>query len=306
MLSALLLLMFAAPHAARIGDKPIITSASSARIGTNIDGPSLIKVPAWISHPLGKYYLYFANHKGVYIRLAYADQIQGPWKIYEPGTLQLDQVPACHDHIASPDVHIDEATRQIRMYFHCPAGGAGVDISIQKSLVAFSADGLHFKSSGTLLGPAYYRVFRWRDNYYAICWGGQLLKSKDGISPFDPGPDLVPADNGRTLRHAAVYMHGDTLSVFYSRIGDEPERILVSQVKLTGDWTKWKASPPQTVLQPERDYEGGSLPLRPSVIGDAPGRVRQLRDPCIFEDDGHLYLLYSVAGESGIALAELK
>jgi hypothetical protein len=32
----------------------------------------------------------------------------------------------------------------------------------------------------------------------------------------------------------------------------------------------------------------------------------QLRDPAIFEDDdGRTYLLYSVAGESGIAIAEL-
>ena len=306
MLSTLLVFLFATVHVARVGDRPIITAESSPTLGTNIDGPSLIRVPAWIDHPFGKYYLYFANHKGLYIRLAYANQVQGPWKIYEPGTLRLDQVPACHDHIASPDVHIDESTHQIRMYFHCPAGGPGVDISIQKSLVAFSSDGLHFKSSGTIVGPAYYRVFHWRDHYYAICWGGQLLRSADGVSAFEPGPDLVPADNGRTLRHAAVRVQGDVLSVFYSRIGDEPERILVSQVKLTTNWKKWKASPPQTVLQPERDYEGGSLPLRPSVIGDAPGRVHQLRDPAIFEDGSHLYLLYSVAGESGIALAELE
>jgi hypothetical protein len=33
--------------------------------------------------------------------------------------------------------------------------------------------------------------------------------------------------------------------------------------------------------------------------------VNQLRDPCIYEEDGHIYLLYAVAGEHGIAMAEV-
>ena len=36
------------------------------------------------------------------------------------------------------------------------------------------------------------------------------------------------------------------------------------------------------------------------------GLVRQLRDPAIFEDQGRIYLLYSVSGESGIAIGELQ
>ena len=46
----------------------------------NINGPSLIRVPSWVEHPLGKYYLYFAHHKGGSIRLAYADDPSGPWR----------------------------------------------------------------------------------------------------------------------------------------------------------------------------------------------------------------------------------
>jgi hypothetical protein len=34
--------------------------------------------------------------------------------------------------------------------------------------------------------------------------------------------------------------------------------------------------------------------------------VRQLRDPAIFREDGRTYLIYSVAGESGLAIAELR
>ena len=60
-----------------------------------------------------------------------------------------------------------------------------------------------------------------------------------------------------------------------------------------------------TVVKPKTDYEGVDLPLEPSVRGLATQRVRQLRDPAIYEEDGATYLLYSVAGESGIAIARL-
>jgi hypothetical protein len=35
------------------------------------------------------------------------------------------------------------------------------------------------------------------------------------------------------------------------------------------------------------------------------GHVNQPRDPAIFAEDGQIYLLYAVAGESGIAIAEI-
>jgi len=73
----------------RVGDAPIITPASHPSIGTNIQGPSVIRAPAWLADPLGRYLCYFADHKGSFIRLAYADAIEGPWTIHEPGSLHL-------------------------------------------------------------------------------------------------------------------------------------------------------------------------------------------------------------------------
>ena len=105
----------ASDRAVRFSQNPIITPASSPTIGDNIDGPSLIRVPSWIERPLGRYYLYFSHHAGKFVRLAYADRISGPWKIFEPGTLRLEQAPNCFDHVASPDVHIDSDRRQILM-----------------------------------------------------------------------------------------------------------------------------------------------------------------------------------------------
>ena len=62
----------------RLNNNPIIRPNMDERMGSNINGPSLIRVPDWVENPLGKYYLYFANHKGRYIRLAYADRLEGP------------------------------------------------------------------------------------------------------------------------------------------------------------------------------------------------------------------------------------
>ena len=293
-------------RAVRLSSNPIVAPASSATLGENINGPSLIRVPSWVERPLGRYYLYFAHHAGKFIRLAYADRLAGPWRIHEPGTLRLEQAPRCNDHVASPDVHVDDARREILMYFHCPAGTLGsLGIDEQRTFLAASKNGLQFATGGEPLGPAYFRIFRWGDFYYTIVRGGALLRSRDPRAPFAEGPLLVPPDAGRILRHAAVELRGDLLRIYYSRIGDEPERILVSEVKLTADWRDWRSSEPATLLRPERDYEGADQPMGVSRPDEAPGRVRQLRDPAIFREGRRTYLLYSVAGESGLALAEL-
>ena len=92
------------------------------RIGTNINGPSLLRTPEWLPNPLGRYYLYFVHHDGERIRLAYADALEGPWRIYGPGTLRLEQT-SCVKHIASPDVHVDDKAQRIVLYFHGPVEG---------------------------------------------------------------------------------------------------------------------------------------------------------------------------------------
>ena len=293
------------PVAHRLGGNPIITPQTSPTIGTNINGPSLIRVPGWVRKPLGKYYLYFAHHRGAYIRLAYADRVQGPWTVYEPGTIRLSDVPQCNDHIASPDVHADRTNKTIRMYFHCPAGAAGTAIEEQKTFCAESRDGLVFHAAPTVLGPAYMRVFRWKGRAYAVARTGVMLRSIDGTSPFESGPQLFQDPDGRVLRHAAVDLEGSTLRVYYSRIGDSPEAILVSEVDLKGDWRMWRSSAPRLVLAPDLPYEGSGLPIAPSQPDDAPEPVRQLRDPAILREQGKTYLLYSVAGENGIAVAEI-
>ncbi|MCC7494836.1 MAG: hypothetical protein IT204_20945 [Fimbriimonadaceae bacterium] len=294
----------------RVTPAPIISPAMlPGRDGHNLNGPSLIRAPDWLPQRLGRYYLYFAHHSGRYIRLATADQLSGPWTIYQPGTLRLDQVPSCQGHLASPDVHIDHARRELRMYFHGPAKAGGG----QLSYVARSVDGLHWAALPAALGTFYFRAFPYQEQWFALAKGGLLYRSPDGLQPFEEShavlPDRTqPSPSGNTPgpRHVAVHRRNELLDVYYSNIGDAPERILRRTVPLTDDWQTWQAGPLVEVLRPETVAEGVDLPVTPSIAGAATGREHALRDPAIFVDvDQRVYLLYSVAGESGIGLAEV-
>jgi hypothetical protein len=74
----------------RFPKNPIVVPNTDERMGSNVNGPSLIRVPDWVTNPLGRYYLYFAHHQGQYIRLVYADELRGPWFIHTPGVLALE------------------------------------------------------------------------------------------------------------------------------------------------------------------------------------------------------------------------
>jgi len=312
----------------RLADAPIVGPGLHPSVGENIQGPSLIRVPDWVEDRLGEYYLYFADHKGAYIRLAYADDLLGPWRIHAPGSLQIADshfpaepprvapaeearlralptdlghdrfVEATTPHIASPDVHVVRESRRIVMYFH------GLeDVSRQLSRVATSTDGVHFEAMPEPLGRTYMRAFQHNGYTYAMSMPGQLYRSRDPLGGFEEGPRLF----NPSMRHAALLKRGDTLFVFWTQVGDVPEHIKVSTIDISGDWMEWSETPSVEVLRPELAWEGADAPLVPSVRSTAYGHVNQLRDPAIYEDaeSGRVFLLYAVAGESGIAIAEV-
>lgn len=317
-------------RAVRQLDRPIIAPDLHPSIGRNIQGPSAIRVPDWLPHRLADYYLYFADHKGRYIRLAYADRLTGPWTIYPPGSLQLEKscflteppkatpeqiafhearvkaaaIQLSHDvlseittpHIASPDVHADSSARRIIMYYH------GLDdVGTQVTRVALSRDGIDFEAQPEVLGRNYMRIFQHGGMTYALAMPGLVYRSKDGLHDFEPGPTLFNPN----MRHSAVLKRNGELWVFWTQVGDAPERILLSRIDITGDWSGWKEGPAEEILRPERGWEGAGAPLVPSIRSTAYGIVNQLRDPAILEEDGRVFLFYAVAGESGIAIAEL-
>lgn len=283
----------------RSESNPVIHTGLCDSIGCNINGPSVIAVPDWIPQRLGRFYLYFAHHNGRYIRLAYADKIEGPWRIHKPGVLPLES-SHFKGHIASPDVHIDPVKRCIRLYYH----GSDVETdaaSPQFTRLALSADGLSFAAAAENLGAAYMRVFQWQGCYYGLAMPGVLYRSRDGCSAFEQGPTILPENS----RHCAVRVEQGQLQIFYTCIGDCPESILYCEVQLLNDWHAWSASKSVCVLRPECLYEGADQPDTGSTAGIAHNPVKQLRDPALFEYDQSLYLFYSVAGEQGIAVANV-
>ena len=265
--------------------------------GDNINGPSLIKVPSWVKNPIAKYYLYFGHHQGIYIRMAYSDNIEGPWTLYSKGTLQLSDT-SCGNHIASPDVHIDEENKRIVMYYH------GDTKDGQKTFVSFSDDGLNFNSIDKPKGKFYFRVFRYNNKFYSIAKNDNenavVYKSDTWDGEFEPIFNLI-----NKIRHSAVYVKNDVLYLFYTLVGEVREKIYLTKIKLQDDHSKWEPISVQMIMKPERDYEGNNLTKVPSNFGSVYEKVNQLRDPCVYEEDDKLYLLYSTAGESGIGLSRL-
>jgi hypothetical protein len=107
------------------------------------------------------------------------------------------------------------------------------------------------------------------------------------------------------MRHAAVWVEGSILNVFWSRVGDVPEAILYSRVDMSyANWDDWCATEGVEVLRPELTWEGSELPLLPSLRGEVDVATRELRDPYLFRDrDGQSYLYFVGAGEKAIGVA---
>ena len=321
-----------------------------AKQGSNINGPSVIRVPDWIApekraNPKARYYLYFGHHGGDYIRMAWSEHVAGPYSLFgmhmlkdgKPrGVLDLgktDKIVLANDleifdHIASPDVHVDEEGKRIVMYFHGPTkykgkGGGGLQ---QKTFVAVSGDGLDFngKIVPVKLGLAYMRVFTRGDHTFGIASRGAIYTAPE--NPLTPPEDFdfskdywelqgsdyednpfhkALKEKSLRLRHVALHVTDDTLEVFHTRAGDSPERILLTTVDMDAGILA-SSHPPVEILKPEMEWEGIDRPASPSR-GGAQTNVRQLRDPYVFQDaDGSLYLFYSGKGEEAIGVAELK
>ena len=298
--------------------KEVLISPKMSKSGDNICGPSVIRVPKWVKKPLGKYYMYFARHSSssldsAYIRFAYADSPTGPWTVDNSKVLkraQLKDVIRAQNgeskkpvrkkqHIASPDVIVDHENEQIVMYFHGSYKGHNTGAVVSK-------DGLNWQDKDVDLGGPYLRVFEHNGSYYGMSQGPRHNKSSRIIKlsgMFEVADQkLLPATN---WRHLALLKKGNSLLVFYSRYGDTPGRIQASTIDISSSDIQQWSEPSEVieVLKPEFEYEGSKFPLKPS--GSGRKGLNEVRDPCILEDEGKVYLYYSVKGEVGIAVAEL-
>jgi hypothetical protein len=281
---------------------PVIIPSMFTEENDNINGPTVIKVPKWVQNPLGKYYLYFSNHTGTNIKLAYSNNIEGPWSLYSQGSLSLKEA-SCEGHVASPDILIDNDKQEIVMYYH------GDTEEGQKTFYAVSKNGINFKSEPNPQGSFYFRVFKYLNDYYAIAKNQNkdaiIYKSKTGKNDFKPIFNILP-----NSRHTSVLIENDYLYIFYTNIGEAPEQIYYCKIKLDKDINNWEVEEVSSILKPTFKFEGANTPLNKSLPGSSTIRwkrpVNEVRDPFIFKDLDRLYIFYTVEGELGIGLAEIK
>ena len=298
--------------------KEVLITPKNSKAGDNICGPCVIRVPEWVKNPLGKYYMYFARHSssnmsGAFIRFAYSNSPKGPWTVDNKKVLRREDLIDISryksgeikkplrkkQHIASPDVLIDHKNQKIVMYFHGSYKGHNTGAAV-------SDDGLNWKDMDIDLGEPYLRVFKHNETFYGISQGPRHNKSTrfiklNGMFKVSES-HCIPSTN---WRHHTILKKNYDLLVFYSRYNDAPGRIQASVIDISNsdikDWTI-----PSTlieVLKPELPYEGSNLQLKPS--GSGRKNLNEVRDPYILEDEGKIFLYYSVKGEMGIAVAEL-
>lgn len=310
----------------RLVDNAIIHAKLDPSIGDNIQGPSLIRVPSWIAEPLGEYYLYFADHKGEYIRLAYADDLKGPWHIHAPGSLHLrdscfptksipkpdgfsvsqSQFPtkllhsreyeASTPHIASPDVLINHDSETIFMLYH------GLEsYARQRTRLATSQDGISFQAEEPILCSTYLKVVPFKDKHLGMVMPGIVFKLESLRGPYEGGTQIFPPE----ARHHALLVNQDRLFVFWTEVGEAPEHIKVTCITFSNDFSIKEINEMGSILKPETEWEGAFEPNEPSVRSVAYGRVNQLRDPCIYVEEQRVYMLYAGGGENAIGIAEL-
>lgn len=213
-------------HTRRMNNKqPILDETWSLAQGAsssdsdNLNGPSCVRLPSWLAagdrvDPTAEYYLYFADHSGDYIRMAWAPALEGPWTGYnmsssldliDRGVLSLgsdgiispgNQIEV-NGHIASPQVFVDDVNQQFLMYYHGPTDHNGVDRG-QSTLAAISPYGLNFNMPGAdggvtnygtipvILGESYFKVFQQAGNFYAFSNTGDIWECPDPANPLSP------------------------------------------------------------------------------------------------------------------------
>jgi len=239
---------------------------------------------------------------------------------HQPQPDPPDSPEGFYTHVASPEILVDAPARRIVMWFHgwwtegtmWPSGAweAGEWARArgygQYTQVAESTDGLHFEIRPSITKTSYLRVFDRSGRLHGMSRLGRLGRAPDALAPFELGPSAFrDGPYAGRVRHVALLRRDRTLYVFFTAIGDAPERVLMSTIDLSGDWSSWRASAPVEVLRPNRPYECVDAPLAPSEAGDVEGRVHQIRDPHVFEENGRIYLFYTICGEQGIAAAEI-
>ena len=114
---------------------------------------------------------------------------------------------------------------------------------------AESADGIHFEGDrdhqAELLAG-----FPEGGYFYGMSRLGQLSRSRDPRRVSKWARIRFAMARCQSSPPRGARRCAEPAAVFFTAIGDTPERVLMSTVDLTPDWTTWRATAPAEVLQP--------------------------------------------------------
>jgi len=302
---------------------------------TNVNGPMPIMVRDWMKHEAWNSVstlVFVSSHNkrrtNIQVVGMSRNTSEGPtWKNLNV-TLQLNAKQTPCKTLHSPSIFVDDEKQQLLMYIHghgCQKATANQPAGLQPTVLFASNDGVSWdyvrnnEEEPYLLQDSFYLsvpVYSKHDGYFYAMAKTQenkvgsavLYRSKSITGPFEKGPIVA-----RGIRHVDLYLDSNTLYVFFTLIGDMPERVLLGSIDISNSeqWMHWNLLPGPTLLQPEYFYEHGNAKLQPSESGAAKETMRELRDPRFLPDNekkGDVlsgYLFYTVQGEQGIALARL-
>jgi hypothetical protein len=276
--------------------------------------PSVVATNGRFRNPLGRYYLYYAPHDAPGgICLAYADHLEGPWKEYAKNPLISREWKPHYEvsHVSGPHAIWNEAEKRVFLYFHGENS---------HTRLATARDGIHFDYDSTVITTAdfpglseasYARVFEQKlpdaDNRFIMLLMGNnhgtrriyLAWSKDGrkwtprAAPLmDPPPGNDQVAGAWLLpwkgRHYIIAHANSKLAQGPVGINGSGFDLYLNEV----DAGFTKANPIGTFM--EASAFGADNPA--------------LMSPCIFEENGALYLFVNIGPRlrNTIALAVAK
>jgi hypothetical protein len=251
----------------RLPDNPLLANIAEERGYVNINGPTVIRVPDWVQNPLGQYYMYFAHHKGSYIRMAYADSPAGPWTFHEGGVLSLAQSGfptelATDTGSAGLQALFDTfSLHVVRDYLLLLYRATVTDRATRKArgISAAANKATHVASPEILIDDANQRLLMYFHGYNEL--GGQssrIASSGDGLN-FEVGPGRVFSTYLRAFAYRDQYYLLGMPGVLYR--SDSPNGPFVPRDRL--------------LFEPAMRHaglllEGSSLYVFWSMVGQAP------------------------------------
>ena len=280
-------------------------------LSININGPCINIVQDDLSN---HFELYFADHRGKFIRRAISDNILGPFKIKLIPELTIDYLSfftSAHNHIASPFIFLFK--NEIWMVVHAPCS----IYNCQRSFFFKFVNSKWMVLASDNFLPFYAKSIVIEEQILFICKGGDVFKSQNPIGPYEKIGNIFNYAGFDTwhnydsaARHFGLfyYKREEIIIICFSRIGVKQESIeyllMSSNDLINGSFSK-KEYEIKKLLYPVKDWEGAHLDKTKSKAGASDHYENALRDPDLFLFDNNLYLFYSFGGERGIGAVQI-